>query len=149
MLEHGVEYDQQLSEAGGESHLFRLPRSTEALVEVAKDRVVPDSHQRSHIQGSAQWVLAQPHTVRFPRRVPLSRLKGATPTRAATSLPLMLPNSGRRVITVAVTIGPIPGTPRSSLASSCHKGLERRKSPWSRSNSFNWARSHLTLTSIR
>ena len=37
-----------------------------------------------------------PQTVRLPRRVPLSRLKGATPTRAAICRRSSVPNSGRQ-----------------------------------------------------
>ena len=55
VLYHGVKDDQQLSEAGGESHLFRLPWNTETLVEVPEDRVASSGHQGSHVQGSAQW----------------------------------------------------------------------------------------------
>ena len=36
-----------------------------------------------------------PQTVRLPRRVPLSRLKGATLTRAATCRRSSVPSSGR------------------------------------------------------
>jgi hypothetical protein len=36
-----------------------------------------------------------PQMQRLPRKVPLSRLKGARPARAATCLRVRVPNSGR------------------------------------------------------
>lgn len=97
-LDHVVEHDQELSETGGQRHILRLPR------------------------GKGPYAVA--HTVRWPRRLPLSRLKAATPSRAATSPQFKVPNSGSRAIRVAVTMGPTPGT----LWGSCHKGPERKKS---------------------
>src|SRR3712207_5698042 len=54
--------------------------------------------------------------VRVPRRVPLSRLKGATPTRAARRWRLSVPNSGRSSTSVRAHTGPMPGTLRYKVS---------------------------------
>ena len=67
-----------------------------------------------------------PHVVRVPRRVPLSRLNGATPTRAAMRWRLKAPNSGRSSTSVRAHTGPMPGTRRYSVSHSRQTGLARR-----------------------
>ena len=42
-----------------------------------------------------KWDCDNPTRARLPRRAPLSRLKGATPTRAATCRRSSVPSSGR------------------------------------------------------
>jgi hypothetical protein len=51
-----------------------------------------------------------PQVVRVPRRVPLSRLSGAAPTRAAMRWRLHVPHSGRSSRSVRAHTGPMPGT---------------------------------------
>ena len=53
MLEHRVEYDEQLAHASCEGQLLRLTSGQQPLVEVPDDRVVAAGDQRSHVQGSA------------------------------------------------------------------------------------------------
>src|SRR6516225_5246662 len=79
-----------------------------------------------------------PQVVRWPRVCPLSRLSGATPTRAAICLCDRLPSSGRLAIRVADTTEPTPGTEHNKLwergdpvlrsvsTTSVHIGLPRR-----------------------
>jgi hypothetical protein len=50
-----------------------------------------------------------PPTDRRPRRVPLSRATGASPTRAVTCLPGRVPSSGSSASSVRATAGPTPG----------------------------------------
>ena len=89
MFEHGVEDDEQFAHTRDQSHLLRFTMRQQPLVEVADEGVVAGCGQRPHVEG------ARPQTARLPRRMPLSRLKGATPTRAATCLRSKVPNSGR------------------------------------------------------
>ena len=42
-LEHGVEYDEQLTHAGGEGYLLRLTSGQQTLVEVPDDGIEPKS----------------------------------------------------------------------------------------------------------
>lgn len=49
-----------------------------------------------------------PQMRRRPLKVPLSRLKGATPTNAASALPEICPNSGNITSKLAEINGPIP-----------------------------------------
>ena len=89
MFEHGVEDDEQFAHTRDEGHLLRFASRQQPLVEVADDGVVEGCGQRPHVEGA-------PHSgARLPRRMPLSRLKGATPTRAATCLRSNVSNSGR------------------------------------------------------
>ena len=53
MLDHGVEYYEQLAHAGCESQLLGLTSGQQPLVEVPDDRVEAAGYQRSHVQGSA------------------------------------------------------------------------------------------------
>ena len=59
-----------------------------------------------------------PRMVRWPRRVPLSRFKGATPPHAAMRWRLKVPNSGRSSLSVRARTGPMPGTLRDSVSRS-------------------------------
>ena len=51
-----------------------------------------------------------PPVIRLPRNVPLSRLKGATPTNAAICLLLHWPSSGSSVTNIIAVTSPMPGT---------------------------------------
>ena len=53
MLEHGVEDDEQLTHAGCEGQLLRLPSGQQPLIEVADDGVEATSCQRPHVQDCA------------------------------------------------------------------------------------------------
>src|SRR5882724_97452 len=66
-----------------------------------------------------------PVTMRRPRSVPLSRLNGATPTRAAILRRVSRPSSGRSAMRVNAVTGPIPGTERRRSSASRQPGLER------------------------
>ena len=59
-----------------------------------------------------------PQQARVPRKVPLSRLKGATPTRAAMAFRSSVPSSGSSRMRVAAVTGPIPLTVRSRASAS-------------------------------
>jgi hypothetical protein len=77
------------------------------------------------IDSVARTGARPPQIVRLPRRGPLSRFKGATPTRAASRWRFNVPNSGRSSRRVRAQTGPIPGTLRSSSSRSRHTGLAR------------------------
>ncbi len=94
MFEDGVKNDEKFAHTSDQGHLFRFTGRQQLLVEVADDRVVTAAHQRCHIER-ARTRERPPQTVRWPLRVPLSRLKGATPTRAAICRRSSVPNSGR------------------------------------------------------
>ncbi len=83
-----------------------------------------------------------PQTIRFPRSVPLSRARGATPARVAICLWLSAPSSGNSPSRTALTIGPMPGTlcRRSLLA--CHTGLASIRAASSPVTSSSWRSSH-------
>src|SRR5436309_1227985 len=57
-----------------------------------------------------------PPIVRLPRILPLSRLNGATPTRAAARRRVGEPSSGSSASSVRALTGPTPGTERGSPA---------------------------------
>src|SRR4051795_8578320 len=82
VFEDGVENREQLAHTGHQSHLLRLARRQETLVELPYDGIVAGGDQGTHVQRGSD--LGPPHTLRWPRRVPESRLRGATPTRAAS-----------------------------------------------------------------
>src|SRR5690349_15943571 len=55
-----------------------------------------------------------PQIARLPRILPLSRLNGATPTRAAACRRVSEPSSGSSAKSVRALTGPTPGTERNS-----------------------------------
>ncbi len=65
-----------------------------------------------------------PQTARLPRSLPLSQFRGATPTRAAISFLLSIPNSGRPLRRVTARMGPTPGTLVRIAALACSPGSE-------------------------
>jgi hypothetical protein len=71
----------------------------------------------------ARSALRPPHMLRLPRNVPLSRLKGATPTKAAICLRLSSPSSGSSARRLRDNTAPTPGTLRSNLSFSHQTGL--------------------------
>ncbi len=66
---------------------------------------------------------ARPPQMRLrPCDLPLSLLKGATPTRAAICLRFRLPSSGSSAMRLLMRTGPTPGTEFSSLALALQSG---------------------------
>src|SRR6266446_7533288 len=55
-----------------------------------------------------------PQIVRRPRRVPLSHLRGATPTKAAICCRVSVPNSGSSSSNVRAHTGRVMGRPRNA-----------------------------------
>ena len=53
-VEHGVEYDEQLTHAGGEGHLLLLAGRQESLVEVPDDGVEPAGNHCCHVYRTAR-----------------------------------------------------------------------------------------------
>ena len=66
-----------------------------------------------------------PQIVRRPRRVPLSQLRGATPTKAAICCRVSVPNSGSSSSNVRAHTGPMPGALCNRSSFSRHSGLAR------------------------
>ena len=82
---------------------------------------------------------------RLPRRLPLSRLNGAKPAKAAICLRLSAPNSGRCAIRMLDSTLPTPGTERSNSSRSRHRGgeiewIETWRDPYVRAMEFEMAR---------
>src|SRR5450756_1770648 len=68
--------------------------------------------------------LARPPQIeRLPRFLPLSQLKGATPTSEAIFLRSRCPNSGNSANRVVAVTGPTPGTERRRFSFSRHTTL--------------------------
>src|SRR5215217_3454488 len=106
---------------------------------------------KAPMYGACLTLSLPPHTVRRPRRVPESRFKGATPTKAASCLGVSSPppSSGNSAISVLAKTGPTPGTPRESASFSRQVGLSRiapSRSPSVRASSFS---SHFMCASMR
>ena len=139
--DHEIEYGEELAHAGGQGQFLGFACGAKTLVEGSEDRIEPGGHQGSHVQGSP-YLTRPPHTLRFPLMVPLSRLKGATPTRAAISARFKVPSSGRSDKRVMDRTGPTPGVLRSSWSLSLQMGEERMKSPKSRSRSARLSSNH-------
>ena len=125
VVHHGVQNRQQLAHAGRQRDLRGLPRRPQALIKRFEYRIIAHRHEGPHVQGGPH-VGASPQIVRVPRRVPLSRVKGATPPRAASRWRLSVPNSGRSSSSVRAQTGPMPGTRRSNSSRSRQTGLARR-----------------------
>ena len=89
-----------------------------------------------------------PQIVLRPRNDPLSRLNGATPTRAAIWRRLRLPSSGRDAISLAEVLGPTPGTLCKRLSLTRHIGLSSIHFLRSISISLICRFSHLIWSSI-
>ena len=52
MFEHVVKYEEQLTHACDQGHLFGFTSGTETLVKGLDNRVVTSSHKSSHVEGS-------------------------------------------------------------------------------------------------
>ena len=68
MLDHDVEYGEQLAHAGGEGHLLGFAGLTQALVEVTQDWIVSGGHQSRHVQGCPHLPAPSPHRAFSPQR---------------------------------------------------------------------------------
>ena len=69
-----------------------------------------------------------PMTMRRPRKQPLSRLIGATPTKAAILRRSRLPSSGSSAIKVRAEVLPMPGTEASRSSAARQAGVPRMAS---------------------
>ena len=83
MLDHHIEYSQQLPNTGCERHFLGLAGPTKTL---EKSRITELYRMATNaaMYRAARTCPRSPHALRFPR-VPLPRLKGAAPTKAAIS----------------------------------------------------------------
>ena len=79
------------------------------------------------IYKTERMLARPPQIFRFPRNKPLSRFKGATPTRAAICFRFKVPNSGRLDKSVIESTGPTPGVLRRISFFSRHTGLFLRR----------------------
>ena len=124
VLDHGIQHRQALAHAGRPRNLLDFARGAQALVKGFAHRIIADGHEGTHGQGSPHR-RAPPKVVRVPRREPLSRLNGATPTRAAMRWRLKVPTSGRSSPSVRAHTGPMPGPLRETVSRSHQTGLAR------------------------
>src|SRR5215213_5308243 len=122
VFEDGVEDREQLAHAGHQCHLLRFAGCQKTLVEFLHYRVAAGA-TRSPMYSAARTSALPPHTLRRPRRVPESRLRGATPTRAASRLCVSVPSSGTPASRVRARTGPTPGTLLKSASFSPRAGL--------------------------
>src|SRR5687768_17269530 len=109
VFEDGVEDREQLAHAGHQCYLLRFAGRQKTLVEFLHYRVAARGDQGAHVQRRSDVGPSSPlppHTLRRPRRVPESRFRGATPTRAATRLWVSVPSSGTPASRVRASTGP-------------------------------------------
>jgi hypothetical protein len=109
VLEQRIQDGEQLAHAGDEGHLLGLAGCQQPLIELTNGRIETGSHQ-STMYKAARTRARPPHTTRCPRRVPESRFKGATPTKAARRFRSSVPSSGSSANSVLASTGPTPGT---------------------------------------
>ncbi len=74
------------------------------------------------MERAARTGARPPHTRRRPRRVPLSRASGATPTSAAIGVRVRVPSSWRSASPGRLRTGPTPGVVRSRVAVARQRG---------------------------
>jgi hypothetical protein len=74
--------------------------------------------------SAARTSALPPHTLRRPRRVPESRLRRATPTKAASRLCVSVPSSGTPANRVRARTGPTPGSLVLALAPALRQSQE-------------------------
>ena len=135
MFRHSIQNNQELTHTGGKRHLWSFSSFPKTFVKCLDNRVTADSCSQLPCKALHAMTLP-PHTERLPFIVPLSRLRGATPTREAICLRLRRPSSGNCASRVAANTGPTPGTLRSRFSLSRQIGLERSKFLRSLSKSF-------------
>ena len=104
--------------------LLRNGRMPEALEELEYVWNCEDAGAtKAPMYSTARTRARPPQVVRLPLWRPLSRLNGATPTRAAICFRPREPRSGRPASNVMDTWFPTPGTLRRSSSFSRHTGL--------------------------
>ena len=86
-VEDGVEDGEELAHGGGAGELGGLAAGDEAGIEGADGRIRRMA-VRVGMYRALRTLARPPRTMRRPRKVPLSRLTGATPTRLAISAPI-------------------------------------------------------------
>ena len=124
---HGVERDQDFAHHGGKRDLSGpVIDAGEALVEAAHDRVPADRGAGGVEQHAAH---AGPAVAGdgADRVLPLSRVCGASPTRAAISLPERRPSSGSSASMVWAQTGPTPITVCKFLRAAAAPGRPRSR----------------------
>lgn len=93
LTEHGIEDGEEFSGHGDGRDLGRFAVRLETFVEGFERRIEATGAERCHAQRIAR--VRPPQIMRLPRRVPESRLSGATPTSLAMPCRLSWPSSGR------------------------------------------------------
>ena len=149
VLEQRIQDGEQLALAGDEGHLLGLAGCQQPLIELTNGRIETGSHQSTHVQSRPHPRSSAPHRPMSPRRVPESRFKGATPTKAARRFRSSVPSSGSSANSVLASTGPTPGTLLSKASFSRHARLPliaSSRSPSMRSSSLS---SHRTCASMR
>ena len=81
MLKHGVEDDQEFAHAGHEGDFLGFVCGHQPLVEFTRHRIPPDRYHGGHVESCSHVSPATPNHPE-PGQRPLSRFRGATPTRA-------------------------------------------------------------------
>ncbi len=116
MFEHGIEDGEEFAHAGGEHELLGFASGDQTAIEGVEDLTMAHRRLRKHVERSAPLLAPVPH-LRLPPIIPLSRLKGASPTkgRALTAIPLrhyhpdqLAPTSAQRLERAALRIGQWP-----------------------------------------
>ena len=92
--------------------------------------------ERAAMYRALRTLARPPRIERLPRFLPLSQLKGATPTSDEIFLRSSCPRSGNSANKVVAVTGPTPGTERRRLSFSRHTTLFLSWSSSSLSNSF-------------
>ena len=99
MFDHRIEDRQELAHTGDQCHFREFPSPAQPLIE--------DLQTGFHLTATNVLMYSAPRTtarppqvVRRPRKVPLSRFKGATPTNAAIWWRVKLLSSGSSAISV-------------------------------------------------
>src|SRR5215203_6525413 len=145
-----VEDDQQLPHTRNQRHhLLGLSGLNESLVEFLDGGLAARSDQGSHVERASLRLALPPHTVRRPLKVRESSLRGATPTRAESSLGEREPSSGSSARSVLQSTRPTPGTLLKRASFSLRVGLFSMVSSRSRSVRESSFSSHLMWASMR
>ncbi len=131
MLDHHIEYSQQLPHTGCEHHFLGLGGPTKTLLKVPDHRMYRMATNAAMYRAT-RTCPRSPHALRFPR-VPLPRLKGAAPTKAAISPRVRALSSGRPE--GQGQDGPTPGSLWGNSSLSLRIREVRMKSPKSGSGS--------------
>ena len=123
MLHHGIEDGEQLMHARHQHNLFGFTRCDQTGVEHLQRGGTAGRAQRRHIQRCPHGGSSPPDAAPSPQS-PESRLRGATPTKAAICPCERRPSSGRSAIRVSAVVRPTPGAVRKRSSSARHSGLD-------------------------